>query len=153
MRTSLVPTTTTLPGTPRAAAAARAYTRRAVARHAPAMPMDRIDDLCLVVSELVTNAIRYGTEPGDKLALKVVLSADRARIEVHDPVRRRPRPRPESCDRTSGRGLLVVAALAESWGTDDRPLGKIVWAELAWATPPNQAIAQRDAALTRSHQR
>ncbi|UNZ17625.1 ATP-binding protein [Streptomyces sp. 891-h] len=135
MRTPLEPTIkTTLPATPQTAAAARDYARRTIAHYAPAMPADRIDDLCLVVSELVSNAIRYGTEPGDRIGFALVIGAARVRVEVRDPVRRRPRPRPVSSERTRGRGLLVVAALAESWGTEERPMGKAVWADLVWPT-------------------
>jgi hypothetical protein len=37
---------------------------------------------------------------------------------------------PRGADREHGRGLLLVAALAEDWGTDPLPSGKRVWAEL-----------------------
>ncbi|MEV5509063.1 ATP-binding protein [Streptomyces orinoci] len=88
-----------------------------------------IDDVVLVVSELVTNAVRYGSEPGDSLL--VVLAADdrRTRIEVHDPSRRLPRMKAESHERGRGRGLHIVDALAR-WGTGSRPFGKYLWAEV-----------------------
>ncbi|MBQ0868763.1 ATP-binding protein [Streptomyces sp. RK75] len=146
MRTPLEPTITTLPATPQTAAAARDYARHTIARYAPAMPADRIHDLCLVVSELVSNAIRYGTEPGVRIGLGLVVRAAHTRVEVHDPVRRRPRPRTESSERTRGRGLLAVTALAESWGTEDRPMGKVVWAELVWAAS-RKTVTEPDAAL------
>lgn len=70
--------------------------------HVPGVSEDYVETVALVVCELVTNAIRYGTEPGD--SVRVVLDADdnRTRVGVHDPVRRRPRPRPRS-GRTSAR--------------------------------------------------
>ncbi len=64
--------------------------------------------------------------------MAVTASLSGVRIEVHDPVRRRPRHKPRNPARRRGRGLLVVGALANSWGVADRPLGKIVWAEPAW---------------------
>ncbi|WP_432092804.1 ATP-binding protein [Streptomyces sp. bgisy100] len=75
--------------------------------------------------------LRYGTEPGDFVALAVVVGAGRLRIEVHDPVRKHPRLRPESDERQRGRGLLIVDRLAK-WGVDERPFGKVVWADMSW---------------------
>ncbi|MQS34458.1 ATP-binding protein [Streptomyces katsurahamanus] len=121
----------TLESTPESVAAARAYARDMVAFLAPELSPERMSDVELVVSELVTNAVRYGTEPGDSLLVVVEAGVDRLRIEVHDPVRRTPRPRPESARRERGRGLVVLNALTR-WGTDDRPLGKVVWAEIRW---------------------
>jgi hypothetical protein len=81
--------------------------------------------------ELVTNAVRYGTEPGD--SFRVVLDADatRTRVEVHDPVRRHPHRRADSTERSRGRGLVILDALCPgAWGVEDAPMGKAVWAEV-----------------------
>ncbi|WEH35273.1 ATP-binding protein [Streptomyces sp. AM 4-1-1] len=118
-------------GHPESVAHARRYAREVVAWQAPGIRPDRVDDVELVVSELVTNSVRYGTEPGDSLCVAIEAEPDRVRVEVQDPVRRRPRLRPESDVRDRGRGLLIVERLAR-WGTDDRPMGKVVWAELTW---------------------
>jgi anti-sigma regulatory factor (Ser/Thr protein kinase) len=91
---------------------------------------DRLDDVLLVVSELVTNAYRYGTEPGDSLLVKVLTTDKRVRVEVHDPRRKRPHLRAESDERARGRGLHIIDELAARWGTDDRAFGKAVWVEL-----------------------
>ncbi|MQY15661.1 hypothetical protein SRB5_58490 [Streptomyces sp. RB5] len=88
----------------------------------------RVDDVLLITSELVTNAVRYGGEPGDSLTVALVPLTGTVRVEVHDTVRRRPRLRPESAERQRGRGLWIVETLANQWGMDDRPLGKLVWA-------------------------
>ncbi|WP_028810815.1 ATP-binding protein [Streptomyces flavidovirens] len=119
-----------LAGDPQSARAARVYVREFVTHHVPDVSEDHLSDIALVACELVTNAIRYGTAPGDSIL--VVLSAEpgRTRIEVHDPCRRRPRPKPESEERQRGRGLSIVRVLAARWGVDDRPFGKFVWAEL-----------------------
>jgi anti-sigma regulatory factor (Ser/Thr protein kinase) len=90
-----------------------------------------VDTVVLATSELVTNAVRYGTEPGD--SFRVMLDADgtRTRVEVHDPVRRHPHRRAESTERTRGRGLLILDALCPgAWGVEDAPMGKAVWAEV-----------------------
>ncbi|MER5783176.1 ATP-binding protein [Streptomyces mobaraensis] len=123
------PTQLILASTIEAPAAARAYTREVI-EYAVADPdPEYLFTVSLVVSELVTNAVRYGTEPGDSML--VVLDADdrRTRVEVHDTVRREPRLKPESDERGRGRGLYIVDALA-TWGTGERPMGKYVWAEV-----------------------
>jgi two-component sensor histidine kinase len=120
-----------LAGERQSARAAREYVREFVRYNDPDVSDDHVEDVALVACELVTNAIRYGTEPGD--ILRVVLDADQARtrVEVHDPVRRQPRERPESSQRDRGRGLIIVQALCpDRWGVDDIPLGKSVWAEV-----------------------
>ncbi|WP_241561378.1 ATP-binding protein [Streptomyces orinoci] len=92
-------------------------------------PVEHVEDFVLVVSELVTNAVRYGTEPGDSLLVVLDTDDDRTRVEVHDTARRLPQPKPHSDERGRGRGLHIVDALA-NWGTGTRPLGKYVWAEV-----------------------
>ncbi|WP_439948349.1 ATP-binding protein [Streptomyces sp. BBFR109] len=119
------------PAEPKSAAAARAYVREVLAADDDRLDAACVDDVLLVVSELVTNAYRYGTEPGDSLLVVIVKSADRVRVEVHDPVRRRPVLREEADERVRGRGLHIVKALAACCGVEDRPLGKAVWAEVA----------------------
>ncbi|MFF9507278.1 ATP-binding protein [Streptomyces sp. NPDC014724] len=109
--------------------AARDYAREFVEYHLPDTDPDHTDDVALVVSELVTNAVRYGTEPGDSLLLVLDATERRTRVEVHDTRRRTPAMKPESDERGRGRGLFIVEALAE-WGTGERPLGKFVWAEV-----------------------
>ncbi|GAB2920269.1 ATP-binding protein [Streptomyces mayteni] len=116
---------------PEVVAAARQFVCEVLARLTPALADSQIDDARLIVSELVTNAVRYGTEPGDSVRVVIAPAADVVRIEVHDTVRRRPRIKPESDERVRGRGLFIVEALAVRWGVDDRPLGKAVWAEVA----------------------
>ena len=116
---------------PQSARAAREFVREFVGYHVPDASENYVEAVVLVACELVTNSIRYGTEPED--SLRVVLDADdaRTRVEVHDPVRRRPRTRPESDQRDRGRGLVILDALCPgAWGVDDIPLGKSVWAEV-----------------------
>ncbi|MER5551746.1 SpoIIE family protein phosphatase [Streptomyces sp. NPDC002793] len=79
----------------------------------------------LVVSELVTNAIRYG---GDPIRLRLIL--DTALIcEVFDGSSTAPHLRRARIYDEGGRGLLLVASLTERWGTRYTGTGKTIWAE------------------------
>ncbi|MDT0432967.1 ATP-binding protein [Streptomyces salyersiae] len=111
---------------------ARRYVREAVAYQAPDTPADALDTLELLASELVTNAYRYGSEPGDSLRVVVDAEQGRALVEVHDTRRKRPRVQPSSGERGRGRGLHLVELLAARWGTAERPMGKIVWVVVTW---------------------
>ncbi|MYR46581.1 hypothetical protein GTW67_32165 [Streptomyces sp. SID5910] len=115
-------------GTPRAA---REHVRAVLLRGDPPMPETKMDDVCLIVSELVTNAYRYGGEPDDSVMVVVLPTANCVRVEVHDTRRKRPRLRTDSDERARGRGLHIVAALAARWDVVERPFGKAVWAEVA----------------------
>ncbi|NEE20211.1 SpoIIE family protein phosphatase [Streptomyces sp. SID7499] len=80
----------------------------------------------LVVSELVTNAIRYGRPP-----VRLRLIRDRSLLcEVSDAGSTTPHLRRARTFDESGRGLFLVAQLAERWGTRHARQGKTVWAEL-----------------------
>ena len=80
----------------------------------------------LVVSELVTNAIRYGRPP-----LRLRLIHDRTLLcEVTDDSSTTPHLRRARTYDEGGRGLLLVAQLARHWGTRHARHGKTVWAEL-----------------------
>lgn len=117
-------------GEPQSAQAARHFARNYVLHNEPDAADDYVDTVELVTSELVTNSIRYGTEqPGDRFTLALHAHGGCTRIEVRDPVRRRPRPRPESLNRDRGRGLLILDLLCH-WGVDDAAFGKTVWAEV-----------------------
>lgn len=111
---------------------ARRYAREFVTYSVPDISRDVLDDVVLVVSELVTNSIRYGTEPGDSVQLVLAAEPGRVRIEVSDPCRRRPSRKPESGERGRGRGVFILDQLAAAWGVADRPFGKTVWAEVTW---------------------
>lgn len=79
----------------------------------------------LVVSELVTNAIRYGAEP-----IQLRLLQDSTLIcEVADGSSIAPRMRRARATDENGRGLFLVAQLAQRWGTRYTTSGKVIWAE------------------------
>ncbi|MGY5124630.1 ATP-binding protein [Streptomyces nigrescens] len=92
----------------------------------------RADDVLLCVSELATNALLHGVPPGREYRLCLLLGEDGLlRVEVHDSGDGEPRiPMPGYGGAgESGRGLLLVSALADKWGVGERNPGKIVWCE------------------------
>lgn len=95
-----------------------------------------------VIAELASNAALHGRVPGRDFRLGLTLqeATGTLRIEVTDTRGEKlpalqPVPPP---DRESGRGLLLVVALADRWGTEPHePVGKTIWAELDPTTPPS----------------
>ena len=81
----------------------------------------------LVVSELVTNAVRYAQGP---IGLRLVLE-DGLVCEVFDDSAALPRLRHPGTEDERGRGLQVVSQLARRWGARRTPSGKVVWCELS----------------------
>ncbi len=80
----------------------------------------------LVLSELITNAIRHAAPP-----IRVRLLRDRSLIcEVRDGSATSPHLRYATDTDEGGRGLFLVAQLAERWGTRYPASGKVIWAEL-----------------------
>ncbi|MFE2377909.1 ATP-binding protein [Streptomyces sp. NPDC059398] len=92
------------------------------------------DTACLVLSELLTNAGRHAVvSPGREIETRFLRGAHGpgVRIEVHDASSVPPRMLAPGPDTEGGRGLLLVEALADSWGFGERGgPGKVVWAEL-----------------------
>lgn len=90
------------------------------------------DSAELIVAELTANAVTHARVQGRDFELCLTLSPMTLRIEVSDARGdREPSPRPPAPDSETGRGLLLVDALATKWGTADRVVGKTVWAELS----------------------
>lgn len=87
------------------------------------------DDIRLCVSELATNALVHGVSSTHGFTLRVVASLQWLRVEVEDNAPGRPVRRASRCEGTSGRGLLLVSAMADAWGVDEQADGKVVWAE------------------------
>lgn len=85
------------------------------------------DVTVLLVSELVTNSLRYAHGP---IGVRMVRGTSLL-VEVSDPLPDPPRERVAAEDDEGGRGLQLVARASRRWGTRHGPLGKTVWFELA----------------------
>lgn len=121
-----------VPPMPRSAQVARDFTRAALAGRAGD---ELVDDVTVTVSELVSNALRYGrapnsrAEPQPSLWLAVWDRLPYAMCAVTDDSDRIPVEGHPDEFAESGRGLQVVSALSESWGWNLRAGGgKTVWA-------------------------
>ena len=90
---------------------------------------DRVrDQVLLLASELVTNAILHGRS---EVRVEVRCVDFHVRVTVHDENSRHPVVVSEDPEALDGRGLALVDALASSWGVDEEPGGKAVWFECA----------------------
>jgi hypothetical protein len=113
-----------------AAASARRLVDRACAQWG--LPALR-DTARLIVTELVSNAVRHGTVTATA-AVEVTLArrAGAVYVSVRDRSRRLPRPGgPVPPTVEGGRGLLVVGLMSRAWGATPTSDGKVVWASLA----------------------
>ncbi|MGY4389826.1 anti-sigma regulatory factor (Ser/Thr protein kinase) [Streptomyces sp. TE12347] len=95
------------------------------------------DVTVLLVSELVTNSLRYASGPiGVRLERRNPAADSPAAgpallVEVSDPLPDPPRERVANHDDEGGRGLHLVAVTSQRWGTRHGKSGKTVWFELA----------------------
>ena len=110
------------------AALARQFTRSTLASWQSGDGDDNVEDIVLVVSELVTNALLHGHGTP---VVRLLDGGRHVRVEVCDdspllPVSHRVTP-------TSGLGLRVVEQLSSAWGASRRGRGKVVWCELTVA--------------------
>ncbi|AWI30738.1 serine/threonine protein phosphatase [Streptomyces sp. ICN441] len=103
---------------------ARRLARRALARWGLEELSDSVE---LLVSEVVTNAVRYAERP---VTLRL-LRTDVLRCEVGDDSPQLPRQRRARDTDEGGRGLFLVNRLARRWGATRLSTGKVVWFELA----------------------
>ncbi|MEV6107570.1 SpoIIE family protein phosphatase [Streptomyces sp. NPDC051940] len=87
---------------------------------------DLSDAVELLVSEVVTNAIRYARRP---VTLRLV-HTDRVRCEVVDDVPQLPRLRRAGPADEGGRGMFLVNRVARDWGAERLSAGKVVWFEI-----------------------
>ncbi|MFF0484758.1 SpoIIE family protein phosphatase [Streptomyces sp. NPDC004435] len=91
----------------------------------------RADEIELVADELMTNALMH-TDGGTIVTLRKLPGAERRlRVEVEDRSSALPRRREAGEAGVSGRGLLLVDQLSDSWGVESRGGGKCVWCEFA----------------------
>ncbi|WP_239516427.1 MULTISPECIES: ATP-binding protein [unclassified Streptomyces] len=119
----------TLPATPHGARAARQLTAAQLADWG--LPFH---DAAQVVAELASNAVTHGRVPGRGFRLRISTSGGTLRIEVSETRAECAPPSTAefpSLDAESGRGMALVAALADRWGVSVGPVPlKTVWAEI-----------------------
>jgi len=133
----------TVPPVPRAVRASRQWVRETMTRWRLTDATDVAESLA---SELVTNAIRHAQD-GTSVVVLLMYAAGTLRLEVRDrdplnlPLVRNAGPLD-----TTGRGLLLVEALADHWGVRVTDTGKSVWCELAASRriPRRAAACQQD---------
>ena len=118
----LLPLTSTSPS------AAREFAR---ASGCTAHTGEVLEDALLLISELVTNSVRYGKPP---LLLALECADGGLRVRVRDGSSAIPRQTPSFDDDETGRGLTLLDALSDAWGVDpvddQHGTGKSVWFEL-----------------------
>ncbi|MGW1195204.1 ATP-binding protein [Streptomyces sp. NPDC002536] len=112
---------TELPSEPRAAADGRRFLAVTLTAWNCS---EALDDARLLTSEVLTNAICHASGP---IQLRVRRGMDELTVEVTDRSPQPPQPRLAEAGDESGRGLLLVDALADSWGTRPVDQGKTIW--------------------------
>jgi anti-sigma regulatory factor (Ser/Thr protein kinase) len=126
----------------------------AQARHTVAaldVPRATREALTLIVTELVTNAIRHaGAAPGTAVDLNIATGPGPVRVTVRDrgrgfdPSSLDHRPDPLAA---GGQGLVIVAALAAAWGVERNRDGCTVWCDVASERVPESAVADVEPAI------
>ena len=113
-----------LAAVPQSAGAARRFTREHLDNWQVGVV---VDEVVLMVSELVTNV---GLHARTDAVVHLEVAAGRVRVEVSDASPRLPERRDQQPGAETGRGLLIVDALADAWGVQPGALGKTVWFEV-----------------------
>ncbi|MFD8571384.1 ATP-binding protein [Streptomyces sp. NPDC059639] len=94
-----------------------------------------LDEAAHIVAELAANAVTHARVPGRDFRLGLYVTEGAIRIEVTD-ARGECMPQVGCGEGESGRGLILVEAIADRWGVDEGPLPrKTVWAELDLVRP------------------
>ncbi|MCW7986655.1 6-phosphofructokinase [Streptomyces platensis subsp. clarensis] len=106
---------------------------------------DRLDDVCLCLSEAATNALVHAGPPSFGFRARLAISGPVVRLEIHDQGADRPHRKHPRLDDTSGRGLLLVDELSDDWGVEEQQgIGKTVWITFKTTAPdprpPKRAI-------------
>ncbi|GAA2374473.1 ATP-binding protein [Streptomyces sparsogenes] len=117
---------------------ARHAVRDLLAHQRVPAPDDLVQNLLLIVSELVTNAVRHAALLSPEIAVEVSIGPDWVRVAVEDNHPYRPKALAADQGRTGGRGLLLVQTIAEETGgvydvQHTASGGKVVWVALPLA--------------------
>jgi anti-sigma regulatory factor (Ser/Thr protein kinase) len=112
-----------LPGIHHSAARARRFVRDSL----PDFPADLVDGAQLLISELVTNAVLHGDPP---VFVELQITPLFLRLAVADQGGRAPALHEATASDGHGRGLQIVAHVADDWGVEWHDRGKSVWCSL-----------------------
>ncbi|WP_245697278.1 PAS domain S-box protein [Streptomyces phaeochromogenes] len=121
----LAAVTTDLPAVPDSVPEGRAFLTKALTSWDCTTTAD---DARLLLSEILTNAVQHAQGP---LGLHLCRTATELTVEVSDHSPHLPQPRLAAEDEESGRGLILVRALADTWGVRPTDEGKTTWFTLA----------------------
>lgn len=110
---------------PAAVAVCRAFAR--IQLHDWALSPERVDETVLVLSELMTNALRHARTP---VVVTLFCDGRAVTLTLTDGDADPPAGRAAATSDEDGRGLRIVEQLCESWGVAPAPVGKTVWARL-----------------------
>lgn len=86
------------------------------------------DEVTLVVSEVVTNAVVHAKTA---MTLTLLNMGDCLQIRVRDGAKGEPKRKNASEEATGGRGIFLVEAICRAWGVDDDGTGKVVWLDVS----------------------
>ncbi|MEU6366691.1 PAS domain S-box protein, partial [Streptomyces sp. NPDC046931] len=117
----LATVTTDLPAVPSSVGEARAFLTKALASWDCA---HKADDARLLLSEILTNSVQHARGP---LGLRLRRTAAELTVEISDHSPQLPHPRLAATDEESGRGLILVDTVSESWGVRPSSTGKTTW--------------------------
>lgn len=121
---------------------ARHYVRKALADWG--ITDDLADRAILSANELVTNAVSHCLVSDARVRVTLALCRCELVLEVSDPDRDRlPLPRRPGLEEESGRGLALVAALADAWGHRQGPYTKTVWARFTLTSAEATGVPDR----------
>jgi len=121
----LASASTSLPAEPSQVAAGRRFVRETLA--AWGQP-ELAPHACLLASEILTNAVRHACQP---IKLRLHRRAGELVVEIFDDDAQLPQRMEPAAAEESGRGLMIVDALAADWGARLSGPGKVVWFTLA----------------------
>jgi hypothetical protein len=91
-------------------------------------PAEKVQDVLVVITELAHNVVQHTDGGGE---LRLIKHDDAVEVEVYDESRKFPQLQRPDLRRPGGRGLLLVAAIAQHWGCRPTARGKVVWARVA----------------------
>jgi anti-sigma regulatory factor (Ser/Thr protein kinase) len=101
---------------------------------------DSCESVRLLVSEVVTNAITHTASR--RVVVRIEIAPPSLEVTVDDADSHPPHPRRAGLADTSGRGLTLVAVLAEAWGSRRTPDGKSVWFRLPLGAAGTTGLAE-----------